>query len=122
MPQNLFNVLANYKFESGLGVQANLQVTSPIETTTSGQIDLTNTPDVPASIVANGGYYKSPVIPRQYTLNSAVFYVFRQFEVKASVYNVTNRRTLTNDAPFYGNDFITVNPPRSLEISLKAKF
>jgi outer membrane receptor protein involved in Fe transport len=122
VPQNLFNVLVNYKFESGLGVQANLQVTSPIETTTSGQIDLTNTPDVPASIVANGGYYKSPVIPRQYTLNSAVFYDFRQFEVKASVYNVTNRRTLTNDAPFYGNDFITVNPPRSLEISLKAKF
>ncbi len=122
VPQNLFNVLANYKFETGLGVQANLQVTSPIETTTSGQIDLGATSDVPASIVANGGYYKSPTIPRQYTLNSAVFYDFRQFEVKASVYNVTNRRNLTNDAPFYGNDFITVNPPRSLEISLKAKF
>ena len=122
VPQNLFNILANYKFETGLGLQANLQVTSPIETTTSGRIDLADTPDVPASIVANGGYYKSPTIPRQYTLNSAVFYDFRQFEVKASVYNVTNRRNLTNDAPFYGNDFITVNPPRSLEVSLKAKF
>ncbi len=122
VPQNLFNILANYKFETGLGLQANLQVTSPIETTTSGQIDLASSADVPASIVANGGHYKSPVIPRQYTLNSAVFYDFRQFEVKASVYNVTNRRNLTNDAPYYGNDFVTVNPPRSLEVSLKAKF
>ena len=122
VPQNLFNVLANYKFEGGLGVQANLQVTSPIETTTSGRIDLANSSDVPASIVANGGYYKAPEIPRQYTLNTAALYDFRQFEVKASVYNVTNRRNLTNDAPYYGNDFITVNPPRSLEISLKAKF
>ena len=122
MPQNLFNVLANYKFDGGFGVQGNLQVTSPIATTTSGQIDVADSANVPASVINNNGYYKSPVIPRQYTLNSAVFYDFRQFEVKASVYNVTNRRNLTNDAPFYGNDFITVNPPRSLEISLKAKF
>ena len=122
VPANLFNVLANYKFEDGLGVQANMQVTSRVETTTSGRIDLTNSADVPASIVANGGYYKSPTIPRQYTLNTAAFYDFGQFEVKASVYNVTNRRNLTNDAPYYGNDFITVNPPRSLEVSLKAKF
>jgi hypothetical protein len=38
------------------------------------------------------------------------------------VYNLTNRRNLTNDSPYYGNDFITVNPPRSVEISLKARF
>jgi hypothetical protein len=105
-----------------LGVQANLQVTSPIETTTSGWIDLDNSSDVPASSVANGGYYKSPTIPRQYTLNTAAFYDFHKFEIKASVYNLTNRRNLTNDSPYYGNDFITVNPPRSLEVSLKAKF
>jgi len=122
VPQNLFNILANYKFENGLGLQANLQVTSPIETTTSGWIDLDNSSDVPASVVAKGGYYKSPEIPRQYTLNTAASYDFRQFQIKASVYNVTNRRNLTNDAPYYGNDFITVNPPRSLEVSLKAKF
>jgi len=97
-------------------------VTSPIETTTSGWIDLDNSSDVPASVVAKGGYYKSPEIPRQYTLNTAASYDFRQFQIKASVYNVTNRRNLTNDAPYYGNDFITVNPPRSLEVSLKAKF
>ena len=122
VPQNLFNVLANYKFDGGFGVQGNLQVTSPIATTTSGQIDVADSANVPASVINNNGYYKSPVIPRQYTLNTAAFYAFSKYEVKASVYNVTNRRNLTNDAPFYGNDFITVNPPRSLEISLKAKF
>ena len=122
VPEHLFNILANYKFASGLGVQANLQVTSPIETTTSGWIDLDNSSDVPASVVAKGGYYKSPEIPRQYTLNTAAFYDFRQFEIKAAVYNVTNRRNLTNDAPYYGNDCLKGHPPRSLEVSLKAKF
>jgi outer membrane receptor protein involved in Fe transport len=72
---------------------------------------------------ANGGYYKSPVIHWQYTANAAVFYSFLQhYNVKFSIYNLTNRRNLTNDIPFYGNDFITRQPPRSYDLSVTAKF
>jgi outer membrane receptor protein involved in Fe transport len=126
VPQHLFNVLANYKHESGFGGQANLQVTGPIETTQSGYLNIAESSSylpVPAYIVANGGYYQSPVIPWQYTLNAAAFYSFQQhYTVKFSIYNLTDRHNLTNDFPFYGNDFLTRVPPRSYDLTLSGKF
>jgi len=138
VPEHLFNVLANYKHESGFGGQANLQVTGPIYTTQSGNIDVAATnalaesegfPQlvgtggiVPLSIVGANGSYKAPQIPWQYTLNAAVFYSYQKFMVKFTVYNVTDRRNLTNDYPFYGNDFLTRVPPRSYDLTISGKF
>ena len=129
VPQHLFNVLANYKHESGFGGQANIQVTGPLDTTQSGHIDLAATaangffPDLPASLIANGGNYKSPQIPWQYTLNAAAFYTYEQkYTVKFSIYNLTDRHNLINDYPFYGNDFLTRVPPRSYDLTLSGKF
>jgi outer membrane receptor protein involved in Fe transport len=138
VPEHLFNVLANYKHESGFGGQANLQVTGPIYTTQSGNIDVAATnalaaadgfPQlvgpggiVPLSIVSAGGAYKAPQIPWQYTLNAAAFYSYQKYTVKFSIYNVTDRRNRTNDYPFYGNDFLTIVPPRSYDLTINAKF
>jgi catecholate siderophore receptor len=126
VPHHLFNVLANYKHESGFGAQANLQVTGPIETTQSGYLDVAASSvylPVPAYIVANGGYYQSPVIPWQYTLNASVFYNFQQhYTVKFSIYNLTDRHNLINDFPFYGNDFLTRVPPRDYDLTFSARF
>ena len=83
-------------------------------------------PGMPASQVAAyaavGGYYKAPIIHWQYTLNAAVFYSYQKYTVKFSVYNVTDRHNLTNDIPFYGNDFLTRQPPRSYDVSFTGKF
>jgi len=130
VPQQLFNLLANYKHESGWGVQGNIQVTGPVDVTQSGFIDAAATaagfPGLPASqeaaLMANGGYYKSPVIHWQYTLNGAVFYTFQKYTAKFSIYNLTDRHNLTNDIPFYGNDFLTRQPPIDFDLSLSAKF
>jgi outer membrane receptor protein involved in Fe transport len=132
VPQQLFNVLANYKHESGWGAQANIQVTGPVDVTQSGFLDLaaltgpTAFPGIPpsqlASFAANGGYYKAPVIHWQYTVNTAVFYSFLKYTVKFSVYNLTDQHNLTNDIPFYGNDFLTRQPPRDYDLSISAKF
>ena len=134
VPQQLFNVLANYKHESGFGAQANVQVTGPVAVTQSGYLDLanlTNPANFPfpglttaqlAQFAANGSYYKAPIIHWQYTLNAAVFYSFQQYTVKFSVYNVTDRHNLTNDIPFYGNDFLTRQPPTDFDLTLSAKF
>ncbi len=127
VPQQLFNVLANYKHESGFGAQANIQVTGPIDVTQSGFLDLAALgPDLPASQLAAytavGGYYKAPVIHWQYTLNAAVFYTFQKYTAKFSIYNLTDRHNLTNDIPFYGNDFLTRQPPIDFDFSLSAKF
>ncbi len=134
VPQQLFNVLANYKHSSGLGAQANIQVTGPVAVTQSGFLDLaaiTNPanfgfPGIPpgqlAELEANGGYYKAPIIHWQYTLNGALFYDFQKYMVKLTIYNMTNERNYQNDAPFYGDDFITRLPPRSYDLYISAKF
>jgi outer membrane receptor protein involved in Fe transport len=130
VPQHLFNVLANYKHESGLGVQANIQVTGPVETTQSGYLNVAAAaaafPGLPPSLVsslnANGGYYKSPEIPWQYTLNAAAFYTYQKYTVKFTIYNLTDQHNLVNDYPFYGNDFLTRVPPRSYDLTLTGKF
>jgi outer membrane receptor protein involved in Fe transport len=135
VPQQLFNVLANYKHESGLGAQANIQVTGPVAVTQSGYLNLAAIENPAnfafpglsasqlASFTANGGYYQSPMIHWQYTLNAAVFYSFLQkYTVKFSVYNLTDAHNWTNDIPFYGNDFITRQPPRDYDLSISARF
>ena len=136
IPQHLFNVLANYKHESGFGGQANLQVTGPITTTQSGYVDISDTnadasfltptlvgPGGLSTAVAANGFYKSPTIPWQYTLNAGVFYTFQEhYNIKFMVYNLTSRQNLINDYPFYGNDFLTRVPPRSYDLTLSGKF
>jgi outer membrane receptor protein involved in Fe transport len=138
IPQHLFNILANYKHASGFGAQANIQVTGPIMVTQSGYVDIAGTNNnasfltptlvgpgglISSSVVAANGYYKPPTIPWQYTVNAGVFYTFAEhYNVKFTIYNLTDRRNLQNDYPFYGNDFLTRVPPRSYDLTLSAKF
>jgi outer membrane receptor for monomeric catechols len=138
LPAHLVNMLVNYKHESGFGIQANIQVTAPIEVTQSGYLDIAATnaaaagdglPQlvgaggiVPLSVVAANGYFKSPQIPWQYTLNTAVFYTWKQYTAKLTVYNLTDQHNLTNDYPFYGNDFLTRVPPRSFDLTISGRF
>jgi outer membrane receptor protein involved in Fe transport len=142
VPQHLFNVLANYKMDSGLGFQGNIQVTGPLDTTQSGYLNVAATNAAAAadfssltqplvgqgglissSVVGANGYYKSPQIPWQYTINTAAFYTWQEkYTVKFTIYNLTDRHNLTNDYPFYGNDFLTRDPPRSFDLTLSGKF
>ena len=138
VPAHLINMLVNYKHESGFGVQANIQITAPIEISQSGYLDIAATnanaavdglPQlvgagglVPLSLVAASGYFKAPQIPWQYTLNTSVFYTYQQYTAKLTAYNVTDRHNLTNDYPFYGNDFLTRVPPRSFDLTISGRF
>ena len=138
VPQHLFNVLANYKHDSGFGAQANVQVTGPLDTTQSGYLDVAATNSnasfltpalvgpgglISSSVVNANGLYKSPQIPWQYTINVAAFYTWQEkYTVKLSIYDLTDRHNLVNDYPFYGNDFLTRIPPRSYDLTLSGKF
>jgi hypothetical protein len=122
VPQQIFNFLGNYKFDNGIGFRFGVQVTGPIATTTSGQLNLAASSYVPANIIANGGYYQSPVIPWQYTMNASVFYEWKNYTVTFSVYNLTDQLNWQSSPPFYGNDFLVRNDPRDFEVRLQAKF
>ena len=134
MPEHVFNFLGNYTFPSGFGVRGGAQVTGPINTTSSGWLDV-NASDlggflpqlVPSQIAATAGpnglaYYRSPQIPWQFTLNAAVFYQWSRYVVTLSVYNFTNQRNWQPSPAFYGNDFLVLNDPITAEIRLQAKF
>ncbi len=142
VPEHLINFLVNYKLDSGLGFQANLQVTGPVQTTQAGSVDIAATEAnlispsyfgygtysqplanaIPASVLKTG-YYTPPTIPWQYQLNAGVFYSFLQhYTARLMVYNVANRVNWLNDNPFYGNDFLTRQPPRSFDLTLTGKF
>ncbi len=122
VPQQIFNFLGNYKFNNGLGFRFGVQVTGPIELTTSGQLDPVASVFVPASVVANNYYYKSPVIPWQYTMNVSAFYEYKQYIFTVSAYNVTDQLTWQSGPAFYGNDFLVRNDPRTIEFRIQAKF
>jgi outer membrane receptor protein involved in Fe transport len=140
VPEHLINFLVNYKLDNGLGFQANLQVTGPVQATQAGYVNIAATEAalsqdfgyntysqpladaIPASVLKTG-YYNPPTIPWQYTLNAGVFYSFLQhYTARLMVYNVANRVNWLNDNPFYGNDFITRQPPRSFDLTLTGKF
>ena len=140
VPNHLINFLVNYKLDSGLGFQANLQVTGPVQTTQAGYVNVAALESnlnydfgfgtysqplanaIPASVLKTG-YYNPPTIPWQYTLNAGVFYNFLQhYTARLMVYNLANRVNWLNDNPFYGNDFLTRQPPRSFDLTFTAKF
>jgi len=122
VPEHVFNFLANYKFDNGVGLRAGVQVTGPIQTTTSGQLDLVNSLFVPQSVINNNGYYQSPVIPWQYTMNVAAFYEIGKYTFTFSIYNLTDQLNWQSAPAFYGNDFLVRNDPRTFEFRVQAKF
>lgn len=145
-PQHVFNFLGNYKFENGFGLRSGLQVTGPIELTPSGFLDIPGSvskgaalfsfdnPQSDPTLVSRiiqaqvtgatnaAGYYKSPAIPWQYTLNASVFYETGPYTVTFSVYNLTDRQNWAPSLPFYGTDFLVLSDPRTFELRLQAKF
>jgi outer membrane receptor protein involved in Fe transport len=69
------------------------------------------------------GYYKSPVIPWQFTWNGAVFYQFdSKYTITFSVYNITGQKNWQPSPGYYGNDFLVRSDPRTYEVRLQAKF
>jgi iron complex outermembrane receptor protein len=140
VPKHLINFLVNYKLDNGLGFQANLQITGPVQTTQAGYINIAATEAkladdfgygtysqpinnaIPASVLATG-YYNPPTIPWQYTVNAGAFYTFLEhYTARLMIYNVANRVNWVNDNPFYGNDFLTRQPPRSFDLTFTGKF
>jgi outer membrane receptor protein involved in Fe transport len=145
-PQHVFNFLANYKFSNGFGVRTGMQVTGPVSLTASALVDMTalqgqynnywacgcNVPlpnsitPVPGIKGPNGdevGYYKSPIIPWQFTWNAAIFYQFAdKYTITFSVYNLTDQKNWQPSPGYYGNDFLVRSDPRTYEVRLQAKF
>jgi TonB dependent receptor len=138
VPEHTFNLLANYQFNSGFGARLGMLVTGPMDMTSSGYINVAATNAaaaydglptllgtggiVPLAVVAADGYYQSPRIPWQYTLNLVGYYKAGPYDIKLSVYNLTDRRNWQSSPTYYGNDFLVQSDPLSVDLSVRYKF
>ena len=68
------------------------------------------------------GYFQSPRVPWQYTINAAVYYDTGPYEFKLAIYNLTDQENLEGSSPFYGNDFIVHSDPIDAEFTVKVTF
>ena len=94
------NLSARYKHPSGVGVSANLVVTG----------------DMPTSYLGN------VKIPTQYSLNAAVFYEKKTWDVRVSFFNVTDEKNFTAIGSIFGNELIQADLPFHIEATARFKF
>jgi len=103
-PNQVFSTLAVYRWDVGpgtMGVSADAQVTSPINVSWVGGVQ----------------------IPWQFNTDFSLFYNWKQSEVKLSVYNATDQlRNWGAVNPIYGLDSIFLAEPIHLEGTLKIHF
>jgi hypothetical protein len=139
VPDSFYNFPAYAgTFNSGFGARLGVQVTGPIDTTSSGFINVAATNAaaandgfgtllgpggiVPSSVVGANGYYQTPRIPWQYTVNLAGYYKAGPYDIKLSIYNLLDRRNWQSSPPYYGNDFLVQSDPLSVDLTVRYKF
>lgn len=88
LPRNLFNALASYTFDNGLGFSLGGVVHSEINNNWAGTI----------------------VIPWQYELNASVFYTYKNWSTRLAVNNLTDEWNWAPNNGIYGNESILLQP------------
>lgn len=100
LPKNLFNALASYTLDNGLGFSLGAVVHSEINSNWAGTI----------------------VIPWQYELNTSVFYTYRNWSARLSIFNLTDEWNWAPNNGIYGNESILLQPGVRGEFTLAYKF
>lgn len=100
LPEHLFNLLATYKFDFGLGASLGAVITGPIHSDYTGDLK----------------------IPWQYTLDATAFYTYKNVEVRFSVLNFTDQDNWAPPNPVYGDGSILRDLPLRVEGGIKIRF
>ncbi len=100
LPEHLFNFLATYKFDFGLGASLGTVVTGPIHSDYTGNLR----------------------IPWQYTMDLTVFYTYKRYEARIAFLNVTDQDNWAPPNPVYGDGSILRDLPFRVEGSFKIRF
>ncbi len=100
LPEHLFNLLATYKFDFGLGFSLGTVVSGPIHSDYSGDLR----------------------IPWQYTMDLTVFYTYKRYEARLAFLNLTDQDNWAPPNPVYGDGSILRELPFRIEGSFKIRF
>ncbi len=101
MPEHLFNLLATYKFDFGLGSTVDFVVTGPIHSDYTGDLK----------------------IPWQFNMDLTFFYTWKNVTATASPsLNLTDQDNWAPPNPVYGDGSILRELPLAVEGTIKIRF
>ncbi|WP_269525162.1 TonB-dependent receptor [Coraliomargarita parva] len=117
VPKHLFNALAQYQWDNGFGVQANVVVTGPMNSGYEGYT---------FGVDTNGDYDDDVFLEAtslrtdwQYEVDAKIFYEYENWRFEFSIFNVTDEENWDLPNSGYGNGSIVARPERSYEVSVK---
>src|SRR5690606_22006054 len=91
-PEHLFNLLARYKWDNGIGFSANLLITSEYNLSYNG--------DAFALVPSYAPIHmQSVIVPWQHTLDIQLFYRSERFEASIVVLNATDQKNFSPAHP-----------------------
>lgn len=113
-PEHLFNFVARYKFDSGLGFVAGMTVVGPYNLAYEGQgLSLLDFSTVAVRTVE---------VDWQYSLDLTIKYETERFELRLAVLNATDEENWSPPHPVYGNGSVVADPPRRFEGTVTVRF
>ena len=111
VPPHLLNALVQYKFDNGIGVQANLVYTSEMQVGYDG-----------AQIVSNGfgaTELDAPVLDWQYEVDAKIFYEYEDWRFEFAIFNLTDEDNWDLPNTGYALGSVVARPERSYEFSVR---
>ena len=100
LPQHLINGLISYNFDNGFGVSSNILWTGEM----------------------NNNYAGTLVIPAQFSIDVSASYHYKQWDLRATVSNVTNEENWSPPNSVYGNGSIFALPGTQVSVTVKYSF
>ena len=100
LPSHLFNSVVSYTFDNGFGVSLNGTLHSEINNNFSGSLE----------------------IPWQFELNTSVFYTYKNWNARLSIFNIIDELNFAPNNGIYGNESIFVQPGIRGEFTLGYSF
>jgi outer membrane receptor protein involved in Fe transport len=100
IPQHILSARMMYQTDYGIGASLGLFLTSPQNLTWDGSVR----------------------IPTQYTLDAAIFYKRKNYELRIDFYNITDQKNFTPIADFAGADNVYADLPFRVEGTVRVTF
>jgi outer membrane receptor for monomeric catechols len=115
VPKHLFNALAQYQFDNGFGVQANIVVTSSME---AGYDGATIT-SFPFNTFDGDPKISSATLPTQFEIDAKIFYEYENWRFEFAVFNVTDEENWDLPNTGYANGSAVARAPTNYEFSVR---
>lgn len=121
VPEHLFNALVQYKFDNGLGIQANLLVWGEMNSGYGGYTTLIPSPTTGFFDLGPGATFieaNTVRLDMQFEVDAKIFYEYEDWMFSLSAFNITNEENWDVNNSGYGNGSAVARPDTTFEFSV----